>query len=223
MNPKRKKVEEYILGTLKDMDPGGKNVKRYQKFFNELSDKDFDEWMRNIRDGKEILTYYTPIFGKAVSIADLVKVAKKIDLKLFSRLKIWDSVTESYYLTPHEYLVLRLPIRRMSQFVDHKLSVPEGDSRIDLLTGQVIKPDKAGSLSQVEIQALHARGLDNVILELIKFRGGDVRAFGDFKQELEETGRTSIGKDTGSVARSAVMLQVLLSGAHIGSNVAGVD
>lgn len=219
MNAKRKQVEEYILRTIDSMDLSHENTGRYREFFKSLTDKEFDEWMKNLRDKKEVLTFYVPPLGKTTSIDRLVKTAKSIDLQLFSRLKLWDSVTNSYYLTPNKYLVLKLPIRRMSQFVDHKLSVPEGDSRIDLLTGQVVKPDKAGGLSQVEVQALYARNLKDTIRELIKYRGGDVVAFGDYKRELEETGTTSIGKDNGSAVRSAVILQVLLSGAHIESNV----
>lgn len=223
MNPLRKKVEDHIINNIKDIDPTGKNTKRYKDFFQSLSDKEFDEWMKNIRDKKEVLTYYNAPLDKSVKVEQLLAVAKRLNIELYTRLKLWDTVTQSYYLTPHKYIVLRLPVRRMSQFVDHKLSVPEGDSKIDLLTGQVIKPDKGSSLSQVEVQALYARGLENTILELIKYRGGDVVAFGDYKRELEETGKTSIGKDTGSVVRSAVILQVLLSGLHISSNVSGVE
>ena len=223
MNAARQQVEKYVLDVMKDLDKSGKEVKRYQEFFASLTDAAFDQWMKNLRDHKEVFTFYVSPLGKTVTISQLLATAKKIELPLFSRLRIWDTVTNSYYITSHKYLVLKLPVRRMSQFVDHKLSVPEGDSRIDLLTGQVIKPDKGGSLSQVEIQALYARGLENTITELIKYRGGDVIAFADYKRELEETGKTSIGRETGSVVRSAVILQVLLSGTHIESNVAGVD
>ena len=57
---------------------------------------------------------------------------------------------------------------------------------------------------------------------MIKFRGGDVVAFSEFKRELEEQGSTSIGRETGSLVRSAVVLDVLFSGMHIESNASGV-
>jgi hypothetical protein len=85
-----------------------------------------------------------------------------------------------------------------------------------------MKPDQASSLSQVEVQTLYARGLTNSILELIKYRGGDLTAMSDYKRELEEQGQTSVAKDTGSIVRSAVILDVLLSGVHIESNISGL-
>lgn len=221
MNAKRKAVQDYILKYLKMMEPTGKNVKLYENKFKEISDARFDEWMKYIRDGKCVLSVYVPI-GVKINIDDLLKTAKELGIKLSTRLKFWDDTTGTYYTTAHEYVVLELPIRRMAQFIDHKLSVPEGDSHVDLLSGQVMKPDKAGGLNQTEVQALYARGLTNTILELIKYRGGDVIALAEYNRELEETGRTTIGRDTGSVVRSAVILDVLYSGMHIETNASGI-
>lgn len=221
MNAKRKAVQDYILKYLKMMEPTGKNVKLYENKFKEISDARFDEWMKYIRDGKCVLSVYVPI-GVKINIDDLLKTAKELGIKLSTRLKFWDDTTGTYYTTAHEYVVLELPIRRMAQFIDHKLSVPEGDSHVDLLSGQVMKPDKAGGLNQTEVQALYARGLTNTILELIKYRGGDVTALAEYNRELEETGRTTIGRDTGSVVRSAVILDVLYSGMHIETNASGI-
>ena len=101
------------------------------------------------------------------------------------------------------------------------MSIPEGDSKIDILSGQVIKPDKGAGISQVEIQALYARNLSSIITEMLKYRGGDVVALAEFKRELEEQGRTTIGRDTGSVSRSVVTVNNLLIGMHIESNITG--
>ena len=222
MTPKRKKVQDYIIAKMQAMEASGANAERYKKMFNAMSDKEFDDWMKDIKSGEEILTFYAPAIKSHIKMEDLLKVARDVGVNLFTRLKLWDEPTQSYYITPHKYLVLQLPVRRMSQFVDHKLSVAEGDSRIDMLSGQVTKPDKGSAHSQLEAQALYARGLDKTNLELIKFRGGDVTAFAEYKRELEETGKTTIGKDTGSVARSAVVLDQFLSGMHIESNASGV-
>ena len=222
MTPKRKKVQDYVIGYMRKIEPEGTNAERYEKMFDEMSDKEFDDWMKDLKNGEEILSFYAPAIKTNIKMERLLAIAKELGIDLFARLKLWDEPTQSYYLTPHKYLVLTLPVRRMSQFVDHKLPVAESDSRIDILTGQVMKPDKASSHSQVEAQALFARGLDKVNLELIKFRGGDTTAFAEYKRELEETGKTSIGKDTGSIARSAVVLDQFLAGMHIESNASGV-
>ena len=221
MTPKRKKVQDYILATMDSMETDGMNRKEYEKLFASMSDKDFDDWMKSIKNKEEVLSFYSANVTNKLTVDQLKDAAKKIGVKLFEPLRLWDEATQSYYTTPKEYLILQLPIRRLSQFVDHKLSVAEGDKRIDLLSGQPVKPDHAGSISQVEIQTLYARGLTNTILELIKYRGGDVVAFAEYKRELEEQGQTTVGRNTGSIVRSAVMMDVILSGAHIETNVAG--
>ena len=222
MTPKRKKVQDYILQHMDAMDKSGENSKRYREMFESMSDQEFHDWMVDIRKGDEVLTFYAPNVKFNTKIEDLIAEAHAVGVKLFTRLKLWDEPTQSYYITPYEYLMLTLPVRRLSQFVDHKLSVAEGDSRIDLLSGQVTKPDKGSAHSQTEAQALFARGLDKTNLELIKYRGGDTVAFAEYKRELEETGRTSINKNTGSIARSAVVLDQFLAGMHIESNASGV-
>lgn len=222
MNEKRKAAQEKILSVVNSMDPSGTNNEFYTKLFDSLNDKQFNEFMIRLRDHKDILPFYAANMVTHIKVADLVKVAKKTGVKLFERLRLYDPVTDSFYYTPREQLVVQLPVRKMSQFVEHKLSVAEGDSEIDTLSGQVCKPDQAGSISQIEVQTLYARGLNKTISELTKFRGGDVSAFADFKRDLEEQGTTSIDKETGSVVRSAVTLDTLFSGMHIESNASGV-
>lgn len=222
MNEKRKRTEAYILEHMSHIDKTGANTKYYQQLFEKMSDADFDQWMRWLKNNDTVLVAYFPNMKSKITIPDLLEECKRLGIKLFTRLKLWDEVTQSYYITPKEYMMLQLPVRRMSQFIDHKLTVPESDQRIDLLSGQVMKPDQASSLSQVEVQTLYARGLTNSILELIKYRGGDLTAMSDYKRELEEQGQTSVAKDTGSIVRSAVILDVLLSGVHIESNISGL-
>lgn len=50
----------------------------------------------------------------------------------------------------------------------------------------------------------------------------DVVAFAEFKRELEETGTTTVDRDTGTKVRSAVTLDVLYSGILIESNASGM-
>lgn len=222
MTPKRKKVQERILSVVKDLDSTGTNTEYYTQLFAKLSDKDFDDYMKRIRDGDDVLVYYAPNMMHHNDINKLISLCHKYGVLLFERLRLYSVATGTYYYTPRKFLILQLPVRRFSQFVDHKLSVAEGDKRIDMLSGQVVKPDEASKISQIEVQTLFARGLKSTIREVTKFRGGDVVAFGEFKRELEEHGSATIAQDTGSVVRSAVTLDVLYSGMHIEANASGV-
>lgn len=220
MTDKRKKATAFILKHIQGLEPSGTNTKRYEKFFGEMSDAQFDKYMKDLRDKKVKLTLYTPNMKIFLKMEDLKQVAQALGVKLFERLSIKDTITGKRFLTKHEYLILRLPVRRTRQFLMHKLSVPDSDKRLDVLTGQVTKPDKASAFSFVEAQLLASRGLDNTLLEFMKVRGGDVRAFAAFKQQLEESGYAQMsGLDPNTVPRSAVVASILLKCMFLDNNI----
>lgn len=220
MHPKRKKVQDFIIKHIRMLDPKGDNATRYEKFFNDLSDAQFDEYMRDLKNDKDQIYIFVPPIKANLVMEDILKVSDVLGLELFERVWLTDTATGNKYLTPKKYLILETNIRRFRQYLQHKLSVPDDDQRLDLLSGQVVKPDKAASLSYVEMQTLAARDLHHVIAELAKYRGGDIHAYAEFRRQLEENGATNISLDNaGSMARSTVILDVLLSGMHIDSNI----
>lgn len=220
MSPKRKKVEEYIIKHLMMIDPGGTNAERYKAFFAALDDKAFHDYMLSIRKGETQIYIYVPNLKINLKMEDLFKAADSLKLELFERIQFKDPVTGKSYLTPEKYLVLKLPVRRVSQILSHKRSIPDSDKRIDLLSGQVVKPDKAASLSRIEMQFLLSKGLEHTTQELAKYRGGDIAAYAGLKRELEENGQAHVTlNETGSVSRSAMVYQTLLAGMHIKANV----
>ena len=222
MNTKRKSVQDKIYKVMNQLDPSGKNKKIYENMFTKMSDKDFDDYMKRIRSGEDVLHLYAANLVDDLPVAHVTNVAKANNVKIFERIRMYDVVNDCYYYTPKEYAVLQLPIRRMVQFADHKLTVAEGDSRVDILTGQVVKPDAGARISEPESRILHAFGFKNTLRELNKFRGGDVVAFAEYKRELEETGMTTVDRDTGTKVRSAVAVDVYYSGIHIESNASGL-
>jgi hypothetical protein len=211
MNAKRKKVQEYILQTIAKMDPTGPNVERYKNMFAEMSDQEFDKYMKMLKEGTVKLTVYAPNMKNYLKVENLFKAAEFVNAKLFHRILRTDHTTGLQYWSNEKYLVVTLPIRRARQFLMHKISVAESDQKIDALTGQVTKPDKASAISFVEAQLLGAQGLEKTLEEFLKVRGGDVRAFGTYKQQLEETGASQMaGLDPTTVPRSAVVFSNIL-------------
>ena len=219
MTEKRKKVEEYILKTISIMDPSKTNTDRYKKIFESMDDKQFDSFMKQLRDKKAKLCLYAPNMKINLQTEDLYKAADYVGAHIFEKIEMYDPATNTKYTPPHEFMVLRLPIRRVKQYQMHKMSVPESDRRIDMLTGQVVKPDKAAAFSFVEMQIMHGRGLDNTIMEFMKLRGGDIHAYATMKQSLEETGefaQSSLPED--SVNRSVVTTDLILKCMLIDNN-----
>lgn len=220
MNEKRKAVEDKIIKYISAINKS--NAKKYKDMFASMDDKAFDGWMRDLRNKDTVLDIEIPNMIEKVNIDDLIKVSEQIGIELFTRLKLWDVPTQTYYRTTKKYLMLQLPMVAMAQTVDHKLSVPESDSKIDHLSGQVMKPDQANSISQVEVQSLYARGLQSTILELIKYRGGDVSAYAEYKRSAEELGMCMLKADSNSITRSVVVLDVFFAGMQLSSNASGI-
>jgi len=219
MTEKRKKIEDYIIKTVSIMDPSKTNANRYRKIFSGMDDKQFHAFMQKLKDKKAKLCLYAPNMKINLQAEDLYKAADFTNAKIFEKVEMVDPATNTKYIPPHEFMILRLPVRRVKQYQMHKMSVPESDKRIDMLTGQVVKPDKAAAFSFVEMQIMHGRGLDNTIMEFMKLRGGDIHAYATMKQSLEETGefsQESLPDDT--VNRSVVTTDLILKCMLIDNN-----
>jgi hypothetical protein len=217
---KRQAAETLILTTLLTIEPGGTNAQRYRKLFASWSNTQFHSFMEGIRSGQIKLVLYVPNLKVNLQSANIFKAARDLDLKLFERIRLWDSTTQRYYLTPQEYPVLSLPVRRLKQFLMSKMSVPESDGKIDAFSGQVVKPDKGSSISSVEMQTILSKNLKVTISELIRVRGGDLPAYSTFRSQLEDIGSVSLNEiDTDSRARSSVILGVYFKSAHINNNI----
>ena len=130
-------------------------------------------------------------------------------------------ITEN--ITPEEYMVLQLPVRRQQQFLDEKLSVPDNDKTIDGLTGQVAGDSKCTSFTTPEIQIFHARNLDASLFEMANVRGGNINNYAEFKRSLEETGEVSLNQlDPMNRTRVAVIGQVFLTAMHLDINLVDI-
>jgi hypothetical protein len=222
---KRKKVTEYILTTvgLIDKYTNANNVDRLKTQLSDLSDTAFDNLMKLIRDKRACIYIYIPNMDKHPSMENIFGVANKLKIELFQHIYMYDDVTGETMLTPEKYMIVKLPIRRMEQYGDHKLSLPEGDSKIDAMTGQVTHEDRSAGITNPEIQALASKGLNSVLKEVVSIRGGNIEAWQTgIKKQAEENGVVyleNISKD--SKNRTVVVGQILLESLHLENNLAG--
>ena len=224
MSIKRKKIQDYILKAMKLLDPHTNvNTDYWKKKFDTMSDKDFDNFMHNLREGKENIHMYVPPFKVKLRNKELINAAHELGVKLMHRLWMKDAHTGIKYLTPEEYMVLQLPVRRQQQFLDEKLSVPDNDKTIDGLTGQVAGDSKCTSFTTPEIQIFHARNLDASLFEMANVRGGNINNYAEFKRSLEETGEVSLNQlDPMNRTRVAVIGQVFLTAMHLDINLVDI-
>lgn len=216
---KKKKILDYICKLCDTMEPSGLNSKRYRQIIGQMNDREFDQFMNYMKEGKWQLHIVAPNMIVNLQNEDLLKACDLIGLDLFQRVWMYDRATGRKYLTDNKYMFVKLPIRRQQQFLDEKISVPDNDRTIDGLTGQVTGDSRSCSITNPEIQILAARGLDKTMQELVNIRGGNIHGYSEFRRMLEENGEADLDMiDPNSRTRASVVGSKLLQSMMLDTN-----
>lgn len=208
----------FIIKYIDKLLPGSPNTKIYKERLAAMSDKDFGAYMERLGDGSEVLSIIAPNLGTdKLNLMRNLEVAKELGHEFFEHLELTDPTTGIVYTTPVKYLVIDLPLRRQVQLLEKKYTIPENNKHIDELSGQPTGPSKGSKISFPELQVLFAQGLDSTITELIKFRGGDIKAFNAMNQAIYENGGASIEQlaKLNTSVKSVTTLSTLLKGMHL--------
>ncbi len=219
MSKNRKAAEKFIIDSVEEILPGGGNKEYYEQLFKSMSDTDFEKLMQDFESGEARPVMYAPNFSdKRLDVKRNLELAKKHGHEFFEKIWIHSSdPNEPPYLTNNAYMVLELPVRRQAQLLTKKISVPEHNRSIDQLTGQPSGSSKSASISYPELQVMRSMGLDKSLLELIKFRGGDIGGYNTMNKVIAQNGAVSMKAiepfTTGVESTSA--LKVYLTAMHL--------
>lgn len=217
----RKAAEALVYERYNDLDPSGKNTEIIKSFFSAMTDEEFDNYVKAIKNGEDYLSVVMDnLNGSAITTVNNLKVAEKWGYKFYQKAWLTDAATGKVFQSGPEYLFIHLPLRRQIQTLVHKISVPEDNKHVDELTDQPTGVSKGSSISFPETLALYAQGFRTGILECIKFRGGDLPLMNAMDKKIHETGGVNISAMSGGNTRvkSTVTLGVLLKGAHLDNN-----
>lgn len=174
----RAAAEKKIYELIGEVDLSGYTTEQYKKLLPKLSDKDFRAWMVKMRDGEATLVVFRlPFKQDGVTTKNNIEVGKKHGISFFEPIVTRGKEGVSDYETPFPYMIIDLPLRRQSQNLVKKISIPENNIVVDELTGQPTGTSKGAKISHPELQILVGMGLEDSITELVKFRGGDRGGF----------------------------------------------
>lgn len=218
----RKKAEAFILEFCRSIEPTGYNVSLYTKILANMSDKDFHSFMVGLRDKTMFLPIFKPQYeATGLTTENNLKVAEKYGLKFFERLIHSNNENTGDFKTPIEYLVVDMPYRRQSQTLTKKVSVPDDNKVIDTLTYQPTGASKGASISFPELQILIGMGLDETIIELTKYRGGDKNGFNAYNAMAMRYGSINLKslKNYASGVESTKTLKAYMLGMHISNTI----
>ncbi len=191
---KRKEAEQIILSYIDriDVSSAKHNTEYYTNLFKSMTDQQFDKFMQGLRDKKITLSMIIPNGGDVkVDVKNNFKLAKELGYEFVDHLRFKDVPELGTYITPVKYLTMILPVKRAAQTLSKKISIPESDNKIDMLSGQVTGKSKSSKITLPEIQILAGLGLKSSIRELVKIRGGDLGGKNAMNTMLIKTGEAS--------------------------------
>lgn len=215
----RKAAEGFLIKAIEEMLPGGGNATIYKEAFSRMSDDEFEAMMRSYSTGASRPVVYSPNFSKAsLNTERNIKLAAKYGHSFFEKLWIKSSHPDQpAYLTNNKFMVVELPLRRQSQMLTKKISVAANNKHTDQITGQAAGDSAGSKISFPELQVMRGMNLDNSLVELMKFRGGDIGGFDAMNKSIFKNGSVSIKaiEPYSTGVESTAALKVYLTSAHL--------
>lgn len=217
----RAETEQFILEVTDAIDRSKRSTKFMREQFEKMDDERFDKWMTELREGRDFISVIMDNCQKhGISVENNLRVAKKYGIKMHQRIWTTDEATGVTTLSNHAYPIYYMPVRRQIETLENKRSVASDNKHIDELTGQVTGVSAASGISFPELLVMYSQGLDSSLVELMKYRGGDLKGNVMFNQSILNTGGVSIEalQQYKTSVKSTDTLNIFLRGMHYESN-----
>jgi hypothetical protein len=211
-------VESYILKYIDALLPGSGNVEIYRRLFKGMSNPEFEGYMQDLESGKRFLTITAPnLSGPQLNIDRNLAIARELGHDFFERIWIGAQGDVPEHLTPIKYMVIDLPLRRASQMLIKKISIPDDNHTVDAMTGQPTGASKGARISYPELQVCAAMGLESTMVELVKYRGGDQKGGVAMNTMISKYGSANIKtlSQYASGVESTKTLKTFLTAMHL--------
>lgn len=212
---KRKAILDYIVDIMDKVDPSKTNSALYLELVPKMSDDELIELISSP------LPIYAPNGGK-VKIDHMrnLEIIREMGYEPFQRVWITDPATGMTTLTKYPHMVLPCPVRRQTQMIDKKISIPVHNRSVDKITGQMSGKSKGSSFSFPQTYVMYAAGYTDTIRELLNTRGGNVKAGQVIDRQIRQFGSSSQifpGEEQTHV-KSSRSLSAFFTAQHLGNN-----
>lgn len=192
MYKKRKEFQELILHYVREA-TNEFNVGLFRDhLFDKMDDGQFHKFMEGLRDGELNLSIVFPPGDRTdIDLDKVMKLSESLGFVFYEHLRVTGDRGLDPYITPNKYIVYLLPDKRTSQLAMKKMSVAKDDKKVNQLTGQVTGSSRSARITKPEVELLSAMGLENVLVEVLKDRGGDTGSKDVMMESLIKTGSVS--------------------------------
>lgn len=216
----RKQAEAFILEYINKIDPSGENGRVTSELMSSMDDEKFDEWMHKFSKGKDRPIIITPNFSETIKldVKRNLAIGRELGHDFFKR--IWINSSDPNmpsYLSSVKYMIMELPFKRQAQVLKKGLAVAQDSKSIDQVSGQASGNSSVSRISYPELQVIAGMGLDYTAIELIKFRGGDIKGFNAMNTVINKDGKVSMMaiKNLSSGVESVKALYSYLTAMHL--------
>lgn len=189
----RKAAEQWMLDFMSKFDKSGRNTENLKNIFAKMNDAQFLEMMTAIRSGKA----HTPMIydHETDSSLDLKFIesfgSKTLGIQYRQRIRYKDKRTGEYSWSNSKRWVLDVPVRRLIQSIENKISVSTS-KQVNAATNQPVGDNKSASISGPESLILSGQGFNAALDEFMVARGGDLRAKHALEQSIRQGGGASL-------------------------------
>lgn len=189
----RKAAEAYMLDFMKRFDKTGRNYENLKAIYASMSDERFLEMAIAIRDKKANTPF---IYDHTTeSTLDLEYIAlfgeREFGIKFRQRIRYKNKQTGEYHWSNSVRWILDVPIRRLIQSIENKISVSTS-KQVNAATNQPVGDNKSASISGPESLILIGQGFEAAVNEFMVVRGGDLRAKNALDQSIRQSGGASL-------------------------------
>ena len=169
-------IEKLIYDTYDALDPSGTNTTKYKIMFGEMSDAQFEKFMKDfLKNDEENFALDIVDFEHDVHMEYCEKAAKVLGIPLMEYVYMPHLTMDKKHVvvSKEKCLVGYINVKRTQQLLHKKNSLSISNEKRSALTGQVVNKDKNARDSDIEASMLVALGADKILQELHGPRSDD--------------------------------------------------
>ena len=112
----RKAFEDFVISFMKRVTKGGGNAVIYRRLFDRLNDKQFEEFVQELENGRSLAIWASNLDKKeSIVWNDILKLSKELGIELEQQLIITDEDTGIASVTPHKVVVGTVEVRKIGR------------------------------------------------------------------------------------------------------------
>lgn len=169
-------IEKLVYDTFDALDPSGTNTDKYRTFFSQMSDPQFEKFMKEfLANDEENFVLDIVEFEHSLKFEYCEAAAKVLNIPLMEYLYMPHLTMDKHniVISKEKCLVGYINVKRTQQLLHKKNGLSISDEKVSPLTGQVINKDKNARSSDIEAAMLVALGADKILQELHGPRSDD--------------------------------------------------